>query len=163
MFQSFDVTSDPSHGPARLQALRAVMREDGLDAVLVPRSDRFQGEYVAPADERLAWLTGFTGSAGTAVVLLDKAALVVDGRYTLQAPAQVDAAVVTPVPLAETRPEAWIEAKLPQGGVLAYDPCLHTVDGVKRLEKAVERAGGELEPVDINLVDVIWVDRPAAP
>ncbi|KMO11960.1 aminopeptidase P family N-terminal domain-containing protein, partial [Methylobacterium indicum] len=124
-FQSFE---DPSHreGAARVAALRAAMAQRGVAGFVVPRADEHQSEYVPANAERLAWLTGFTGSAGTAIVLADKAALVVDGRYTLQAAEQVDTAIVTPVPLAETSVEAWIEANLPAGGVLAYDPWLHT-------------------------------------
>ena len=100
-FQTFD---DPSHrqGAARIRALREALAQAGLDGFVVPRADEHQSEYVPPQAERLAWLTGFTGSAGTAVILAEEAALVVDGRYTLQAPAQVDTAFITPVPLAET-------------------------------------------------------------
>ncbi|RVU21051.1 aminopeptidase P family protein [Methylobacterium oryzihabitans] len=161
-FQSFE---DPGHreGAARIGALRAALAQRGLAGFVVPRADEHQSEYVPPHAERLAWLTGFTGSAGTAIVLGDRAALVVDGRYTLQAAEQVDTALVTPVPLAETTPEAWIEANLPPGGVLAYDPWLHTPDGLAKLERAAAAAGGRLEPQNLNLVDLIWVDRPGAP
>ncbi|WP_279357637.1 aminopeptidase family protein P [Methylobacterium indicum] len=161
-FQSFE---DPSHreGAARVAALRAAMAQRGVAGFVVPRADEHQSEYVPANAERLAWLTGFTGSAGTAIVLADKAALVVDGRYTLQAAEQVDTAIVTPVPLAETSVEAWIEANLPAGGVLAYDPWLHTPDGLARLERAAEAAGGRVEATPLNLVDLVWIDRPAAP
>ena len=161
-FQSFE---DPSHreGAARIAALRAAMAQRGVSGFVVPRADEHQSEYVPPNAERLAWLTGFTGSAGTAVVLTDKAALLVDGRYTLQAAEQVDTGIVTPVPLAETSVEAWIEANLPAGGVLAYDPWLHTPDGLARLERAANAAGGRVEPTSLNLVDLVWIDRPAAP
>jgi Xaa-Pro aminopeptidase len=162
-FQTFDEGGDPAQGAARIAKLRAELARRGLDGFLVPRSDEHQSEYVPKNAERLAWLTGFTGSAGTAVVLLDKAALVVDGRYALQAPEQVDTAVITPVPLAETTVEAWIEANLPQGACLGYDPWLHTANAVKKLEKAAENAGGTLVPVDMNPVDVIWVERPLPP
>ncbi len=161
-FQSFE---DPSHreGAARVAALRAAMAQRGVAGFVVPRADEHQSEYVPANAERLAWLTGFTGSAGTAIVLADKAALVVDGRYTLQAAEQVDTAIVTPVPLAETSVEAWIEANLPAGGVLAYDPWLHTPDGLARLERAAQAAGGRVEATALNLVDLVWIDRPAAP
>jgi Xaa-Pro aminopeptidase len=129
----------------------------------VPRADEHQSEYVAKNAERLAWLTGFTGSAGTAVVLIDRAALVTDGRYALQAPEQVDTAVVTPVAASETTLEAWIEANLPCGAALAYDPWLHTPSDLKKLERAAANAGGTLVASDMNLVDVIWVDRPTPP
>jgi Xaa-Pro aminopeptidase len=162
-FQFFDDTTSPSQGPAHVARLRTEMARRGLDGFIVPRADEHQGEYVPRSAERLAWLTGFTGSAGTVVVLRDKAALVVDGRYTVQAAEQVDTSVITPVQLAETSVEDWIAANLPEGGTLAYDPWLHTQDGLKRLEQAAERAGGTLAPVDMNLIDVIWIDRPAPP
>jgi Xaa-Pro aminopeptidase len=162
-FQYFDDTTSPSQGPAHIAKLRAEMTRRGFDGFVVPRADEHQGEYVPKSAERLAWLTGFTGSAGTAVILQAKAALVVDGRYTVQAREQVDTGVITPVQLADMSAEEWIADNLPNGGVLAYDPWLHTSDGLKRLEKAVKRAGGKLAPVDINLVDVIWIDRPSPP
>jgi Xaa-Pro aminopeptidase len=162
-FQSFDDTTSPSQGPDRIAKLRAELVRRGLAGFVVPRADEHQSEYVPKNAERLAWLTGFTGSAGTAVVLQDKAALIVDGRYTVQAAEQIDTSVITPVPLAETSPEDWIASHLPADGALAYDPWLHTNDGLNRLERAVARAGGRLVPVDINLMDVIWVDRPPPP
>ncbi|GJE16232.1 aminopeptidase P family protein [Methylobacterium marchantiae] len=161
-FQTFD---DPSHreGATRIAALREAMSRAGLDGFVVPRADEHQSEYVPPDAERLAWLTGFTGSAGTAVILADEAALVVDGRYTLQAPEQVDTRVITPVQLAETNVEAWIGENLKAGAVLGYDPWLHTAEGVAKLEKAAEKAGGRIEPVSENPVDAIWAGRPASP
>ncbi|WP_134496490.1 aminopeptidase P family protein [Microvirga pakistanensis] len=162
-FQFFDDTTSPSQGPAHIAKLRAELGRRGFDGFIVPRADEHQGEYVPKSAERLAWLTGFTGSAGTAVILMDRAALVVDGRYTVQAAEQVDTSVITPVQLAATSAEDWIAANLPEGGILAYDPWLHTSDNLKRLEQAAARAGGSLAPVDINLVDVIWIDRPSPP
>ncbi|HEY8380690.1 MAG TPA: aminopeptidase P family protein [Microvirga sp.] len=162
-FQTFDSSTSPSQGPTRIAKLREELMRRGLSGFVVPRADEHQSEYVPKNAERLAWLTGFTGSAGTAIVFTDKAALVVDGRYTVQVREQIDTSVITPVPLAETSPEDWIAQNLPPDGALAYDPWLHTRDGLKRLEGAVAKAGGTLVPVDINLVDVIWVDRPAAP
>jgi len=162
-FQSFDDSTSPAQGPERIARLRTELARRGYDGFIVPRADEHQSEYVPKSAERLAWLTGFTGSAGTAVILQDKAALVVDGRYTVQAAEQVDTSVITPVPLAETSVEDWIAASLPAGAILAYDPWLHTSDGLKRLEKAAARAGAKLAPVDMNLIDVIWIDRPAPP
>ena len=162
-FQSFDEGGDPAEGAARIAKLRAELTRRGLQGFVVPRADEHQSEYVPKNAERLAWLTGFTGSAGTAVILLETAALVVDGRYALQAPEQVDTAVITPVPLAETKVEAWIEANLPNGACLGYDPWLHTAAAVKKLEKAAANAGGSAVPVDMNPVDVIWIDRPLPP
>jgi Xaa-Pro aminopeptidase len=162
-FQFFDDTTSPAQGPTHIAKLRAEMARRGFDGFIVPRADEHQGEYVPKSAERLAWLTGFTGSAGTAVILRNEAALVVDGRYTVQAAEQVDTSVITPVQLADFTPEEWIAEHLPAGGTLAYDPWLLTGDGLKRLEQAVGRASGKLCPVDINLVDVIWIDRPSPP
>ena len=162
-FQSFAEKSDPSNGAPRIAALRVELARLGYDGFVVPRADEHQSEYAPKNAERLAWLTGFTGSAGTAIVLGDRAALVVDGRYTLQAKAQTDTAIFTAVALAETSPEDWIAAHLPKGATLAYDPWLHTADGLSKLEKAVAKAGGALVAVDANPIDLIWADRPAAP
>jgi Xaa-Pro aminopeptidase len=162
-FQSFDEPTDPSQGPPRIAKLREELARRGYHGFVVPRADEHQSEYVPPNAERLAWLTGFTGSAGTAIVLADEAALVVDGRYTLQAMEQVDTSVIAVVPQVDTTAEAWIEANLPEGAILAYDPWLHTADGVKKLEKAAARAGGTFVAVEENLVDVIWPDRPPPP
>ncbi len=162
-FQTYDDPGEAAEGAARIAKLRAELVRRGLAGFIVPRADEHQSEYVPRHAERLAWLTGFTGSAGTMIVLLDKAALVVDGRYTLQAPEQVDTAVITPVPLADTTVEAWIANNLPAATSLGYDPWLHTTNAVKKLEQAAENAGGKLVPVDMNPVDVIWVDRPLPP
>ena len=161
-FQTFD---DPSHakGPERIEALRAALREIGADGFVVPRADEHQSEYVPANAERLAWLTGFTGSAGLAIVLADEAALFVDGRYTLQAPEQVDTGTITVVPLTDATPEAWLGTHLKPGQTLAYDPWLHTPDGVARLERAALKAGASLRSVPDNLVDAVWAGRPRPP
>ena len=162
-FQTFDDPADGAHSAARIAKLREELVRRGLDGFVVPRADEHQSEYVPANAERLPWLTGFTGSAGTAVVLADKAALVVDGRYTLQAAEQVDTAVVDVVPLADKTAEAWIGENLAAGATLAYDPWLHTAGGLKKLERAVAQAGAALAAVEINLVDVIWLERPPPP
>ncbi len=161
-FQSFD-DPQPAQTGARVQALRAELAKRGLSGLILPRADRHQNEYVPPSEERLAWLTGFTGSAGTTVVLADKAALFVDGRYTLAARTQVDTSVFTIVPIADTSPERWLEQNLPSGGKLGYDPWLHTADGAERLGRACATAGATLVPVEPNPIDTIWSDRPAPP
>src|SRR3990172_4202612 len=147
----------------RLAALREELRRRGLAGFVVPRADEHQGEYVAPRAERLAWLTGFTGSAGFAAVLDAEAAIFVDGRYTLQAADQVDSALFAPRHLVEQPPEDWIAERLPKGGRLGYDPWLHTADGVARLRRAVEKAGGELAPCADNPLDAVWTDQPPPP
>jgi len=153
-----------SRGPAeRLAALRGELARRGVDGFLVPRGDEHQGEYVPAAAERLAWLTGFKGSAGFACVLLEEAAIFVDGRYTLQVTHEVDTALftarhVTDEPLAD-----WLEARLKPGQRLAYDPWLHTEEQVRRLEKTVTALGASLAALDGNPIDAVWSDRPAPP
>lgn len=163
IFQSFDETADRTQGPPRLKLLRAELARRGLDGFVVPRSDEHQNEYVPPSAERLAWLTGFTGSAGTAIVLADRAAIFVDGRYKEQVREQVDTGVIVPVDVTATPPDAWIRENLSAGKTLGYDPRLTTLDAAERLGKAVEAAGGMLVPVDGNPIDAVWADRPAVP
>ncbi|MGI3170792.1 aminopeptidase P family protein [Pseudooceanicola sp. C21-150M6] len=160
MFQTFDTATSPEQGPPRLAALRADMTRLGLDAVLVPRADRFQGEYVADRDARLAWLTGFTGSAGFCAVTADKAAVFVDGRYTVQVREQVALSDFTPVDWPATSLAQWLKRSLAEDAVLGFDPWLHTVDEITRLSRALPRL--ELRGID-NPVDAIWTDQPAAP
>ena len=161
-FQSFDATTRPETGPPRLAALRKELTRAGLAGFLIPRADAYQGEYVAPCDDRLAWLTGFTGSAGFAIALRDRAALFVDGRYTAQARAQVDSGSFTTVDWPATRPTAWLAEALPQGGVLGFDPWLYTPDQLSAYETGLQGTGITLRPCD-NLIDKIWPDRPDPP
>jgi len=150
-------------GPGRLVALRKELARRGLAGFLVPRADEHQGEYVPPRAERLAWLTGFTGSAGLAVVLAERAAIFVDGRYTLQAREQVDTTLFEPQHVTDQPPDAWIARHLPKGGRLGYDPWLHTPEGLKRIAQAAAKAGGELVPVEGNPLDAVWTDQPPPP
>lgn len=153
-----------SPAPAgRLAALRAELKRRGLDGFVVPRADEHQGEYVPRRSQRLAWLTGFSGSAGLAIVLADKAAIFIDGRYTLAVRAQVDTTAFAPHQIPEEAPEAWIAANLPKGGKLGFDPWLVTVDGHDRFARAALHAGGSFVPVEQNPIDAVWQDRPAAP
>ncbi|TCP62408.1 Xaa-Pro aminopeptidase [Rhodovulum bhavnagarense] len=161
MFQGFDSPTRPEDGQPRLAALRAVMAREGLAGFLVPRADAHQGEYVAPRDARLAWLTGFTGSAGFACVLMDKAGVFVDGRYRVQARAQIDGAVFAPVDWPEVRLADWLRENLGSGTV-GLDPWLHTPREIETLEGALADSGIVLREVD-NLVDRIWSDQPAPP
>ncbi len=162
-YQSFTDTADASQSAVRLAALRTELKKHWLDGFIVPRADRHQNEYVPPSEERLAWLTGFTGSAGLAIVLQDRAALFVDGRYTIQVREQVDLEAVEPVALAATSPEKWLEGNLHTGAKLGYDPWLHTPGQIERYEKAAKTAGAELVAVEQNPIDAIWTDRPAPP
>lgn len=161
MFQSFDAPSSPATGAPRLARLRAELAARGLAGLLVPRADAHQGEYVASHDDRLAWLTGFTGSAGFAVVLPDAAGVFIDGRYRVQVKAQVDPAAYTPVPWPEVKPGDWIREHLAEG-TLGYDPWLHTREEVETLEAALKGSGISLVPVD-NPIDAIWADQPPPP
>jgi Xaa-Pro aminopeptidase len=146
-----------------LTRLRAELKRRGLDGFVVPRSDEHQGEYVPPSAQRLAWLTGFTGSAGAAVALTDKAAFFTDGRYTLQAAAEVDGKAFAQLHITESPPTEWIAGHLPAGAKLGYDPWLHTPDGVAHLRTACEKAGGTLVACADNPLDAVWSDRPAVP
>jgi Xaa-Pro aminopeptidase len=162
-FQTFE---DPEGGvalTARLAALREELARRNLTGFIVPRADSHQNEYVPPSDERLAWLSGFTGSAGLAVALTDRAVLFVDGRYTLQASQQIDTAAWTVASLVEPPPEAWLAQELKRGDRLGFDPWLHTSAAVERLEAACAKAGAELVAVETNPVDAVWQERPAPP
>jgi Xaa-Pro aminopeptidase len=162
MFQTFDSHASPDQGPPRLQALRARLKGMGLDGFLVPRADVHQGEYVAARDERLQWLTGFTGSAGFCIVLPEVAGVFIDGRYRTQVKAQVDLASFTPVPWPETKPGEWIREHL-TGGTVGFDPWLHTAEEIEKLEKSLEGSGVTLSRTSENPVDLIWESQPAAP
>ncbi|MDX2263862.1 MAG: aminopeptidase P family protein [Hyphomicrobiales bacterium] len=146
-----------------MAALRAELRVRGLSGFLIPSTDEFQSEMAPPCDERLLWLTGFSGSWGLAIVLDDAAALFVDGRYTLQAAKQVDAALFEVVKYPDVKPADWLRAKAAQGATVGYDARLHSVTEVKVYRKAAEAAGAAFTPVDANPVDAIWTDRPAQP
>ena len=161
MFQSFDSHATPEAGPARLAALREVLRREGLAGFIIPRSDVHQGEYVAARDERLQWLTGFTGSAGFCIVLPQVAGVFIDGRYRVQVKAQVALSDFTPVPWPEVKPGDWIRDHLAAGQV-GFDPWLHTADEIAKIEAALEGSELGLRPVR-NMVDAIWPDQPAPP
>jgi Xaa-Pro aminopeptidase len=163
LFQTFE---DPDAGalmPARLAAFREELIRHRLNGFLVPRADSQQNEYVPPSEERLAWLSGFTGSAGLALVERDRATLFVDGRYTLQAAQQVDGTAWTVQSLTDPPPEAWLAANLAAGERIGFDPWLHTSAAVERLAAACAKAGAELVPVESNPVDAVWTERPAPP
>src|SRR5579872_615389 len=147
----------------KLGALRRELQRRGVEGVLVPRADEHQGEYVPARAQRLAWLTGFTGSAGTAVILKKDAAIFVDGRYTLQAAAEVDGALYRHLHISETPPATWIAETLEGAERLGYDPWLHTIQEVERYRAAAERAGGRLVALAGNPIDAIWADQPAPP
>ncbi|NDW03466.1 aminopeptidase P family protein [Jiella pacifica] len=162
MFQNFDSSSDFSKSAERVEALRSRLKEAGVDGFVVPRADEHQGEYIPPSAARLEWLTGFSGSAGAAVVLQDRAAILVDGRYTLQVRDQVDVAVFEPLSSIETPLSTYLEREA-AGLRIGYDPWLHTIAEVERLRDVMAATGGELVALDHNPIDVVWPDRPAPP
>lgn len=162
MFQQFDAVSDPGNGASRIAALRDKLASLGVDGFLVPRSDEHQGEYVAASAERLRWLTGFSGSAGIALVLRDRAVIFVDGRYTLQVRDQTDPGTFSYDDLVANPPAKWLETN-GKGLRIAFDPWLHTTGEVRALREALALAGGELVPLPANPVDAIWNERPAPP
>ncbi len=163
MFQSFDDIGGPANGAERLRLLRAELARLDLTGFLVPRADEYQNEYVPPDAEQLLWLTGFSGSWGMAAILMEKAALFVDGRYTLQAQSQVDGTAYEIVKVSDTPLAEWLKANLQPGDRFGYDPRRHTVGEVKGLLKCVERAGAALVPVEPNPLASLWTDRPAQP
>ncbi len=163
IFQSFDDQSNPATCAPRLTLLRAELARRGLAGFIVPRSDEHQGEYVPKRAERLAWLTAFTGSAGAAVVLTDKAAIFVDGRYTLQVRQQTDTTQFEPRDLVEEGPGRWLESAAPKGSRIGYDPWLHTANAVEALKASVAKAGATLVACQTNPIDAIWADQPEGP
>ncbi|UIK03521.1 aminopeptidase P family protein [Neorhizobium galegae] len=163
MFQSFEVKSAPQFGRDRVSALRAKFADLGIDGFLVPRADEYQGEYVPASAERLSWLTGFTGSAGMALVTQREAIVFVDGRYVTQLAEQVDGSVFTAGDLVNEPPHVWLPRHGAKGFRLGIDPWLHAGAEVRRLEKALAEVGGSLVLLDANPLDAIWADRPAEP
>ncbi|HWE45162.1 MAG TPA: aminopeptidase P family protein [Caulobacteraceae bacterium] len=164
MRQTFDETTDRSFGPKHLPRVRERMAAQGLDGFLVPHEDEHQNEYLPKANERLSWLTGFTGSAGAAVVLKDKAAVFVDGRYTLQVRDQVDESVFEIRDLVDGGVPLYLESAPAHGAVIGYDPKLHSPDALHWLRVAAEKAGATLKPVSHSPLDEAWGnERPAQP
>jgi Xaa-Pro aminopeptidase len=155
--------TDRSTTAARLAELRASLASARLAGFLVPHADEHQSEYLPASAERLAWLTGFTGSAGMAVVLTNEAAIFIDGRYTLQAEQQVDHAAFDRAHLIDAPPAKWLATRLKKGDRIGYDPWLMTVAEVRRFSEVCAAAEATLVPVDTNPIDAIWSDRPAAP
>ncbi len=162
-FQTFEEPESGVPLTARLAAFREELAVRKLTGFVIPRADQQQNEYVAPSEERLAWLTGFTGSAGMAVVLPKDAAVFVDGRYTLQAAKQVDGKAWSVEPLVDPPPETWLEKHLSAGDRLGFDPWLHTSAAAERLAAACAKAGAELVAVESNPLDSVWTERPAPP
>jgi Xaa-Pro aminopeptidase len=162
-FQTFEEPESGVALTARLSAFRDELARRKLTGFVIPRADQQQNEYVPPSEERLAWLTGFTGSAGLAMVLTQTAAVFVDGRYTLQAAKQVDRKAWDIEPLADPPPETWLTKHLVAGDRVGFDPWLHTSAAAERLGAACAKAGAELVAVETNPVDSVWTERPPPP
>jgi Xaa-Pro aminopeptidase len=164
MFQTYEAPETRQNGTGRIDALRREMAKARLDALLVPRSDEHQGEYVAPSAERLKWLTGFSGSAGFAAIGKTSAALFVDGRYVVQAPQQVDTRTFKVLQVPQARLEDWIITHVKAGGTVGFDPKLHTAAAIEELAKSLQAKGIKLKALARNPVDKIWGrDRPPPP
>ena len=165
MRQTFDETTDPSFGPRHLPRIRSAMAAQGLDGLLIPHEDEHQNEYLPKANDRLAWATGFTGSAGAAIVLKDSAVVFVDGRYKLQVRDQVDASAFAFEDLIEDGGlPGWLAKQPLKGAVIGYDPRLHSPDALAKLRNAAGKAGAALKPVEPNPLDAAWgAERPAQP
>ena len=164
MRQTFDETTDPSFGPRHVPLIRQAMARQGLDGFLIPHEDEHQNEYLPEANDRLACATGFTGSAGAAVILKDRAAVFVDGRYTLQVRDQVDQSLFEIRDLVDGGVPGYLEKALPKGATIGYDPRLHSPDALYHLRTAAEKAGATLRPVEANPLDQAWGQaRPAQP
>lgn len=163
MFQSFDPVADRTFAGKHLPLLRVEMKRQKLDGFIIPHDDEYQNEYIPAHAERLMWASGFSGSAGAAVVFQDKAVLFVDGRYTLQAREQADDAYFAYEDLTDNPPDKWLAEHARRGARIGYDPMLHTVSGVKKLNDAAGKAGFELVAVEANPLDAAWKDRPEKP
>ncbi len=146
----------------RLAALRAQLAEDRLDGFVVPLTDEHMSEYVGSYAQRLEWLTGFKGSAGSAVVLPQEAAIFTDGRYTLQVRQQVSGDQWSYQSVPETSIADWLKEHAPQGGRIGYDPWLHSRDWAKKASEALHARTATLVAVARNPIDVVWQDRPEA-
>lgn len=158
---SSDIPID--YDPDLLSQLRDWMRDQDLHGFLVPHADANQSEYLPPSAERLTRLTGFTGSAGMAIVLAEEAAIFVDGRYTLQVRDEVDTDRFAPKPIATTRPDDWLRSRLKSGDKLAYDPWLYTPGQLEGYQRLCNDLGAELVPLEANPIDALWPDQPASP
>ena len=163
MFQEFETSASPDKGKERVKALRSLFDALEIDGFLVPRSDAFQGEYIPDSEARLAWLTGFTGSAGVALIMRKTAHVFVDGRYRSQVSDQVDTKVFTPEDLVENPPSKWLKDNGHQGLRIGVDPWLHTMAEMKALEKAADEKDATIVRLPSNPIDRIWRDRPAPP
>ncbi len=163
MFQTFDPVSDKSFASKHLPLLRDELKQQNLDGFIIPHDDEYQNEYIPDYAERLMWATGFTGSAGAAIIMLDQAAMLTDGRYTLQVRQQTDGAFFSYVDITEIGPDAWLAENASKNTRIGYDPMLHTMQSVRKLHAAAKKAEFTLVAVSTNPVDNAWCDQPGPP
>lgn len=163
MFQTFEPVSDRSFAGKHLPALRKEMKARNLDGFVVPHDDEYQNEYIPAYAERLMWASGFSGSAGAAIIMQDSAVMFTDGRYTLQVRQQADSDYFEYVDITEVTPDKWLGQNGVKNTRIGYDPMLHTETSVKRLRAAAEKAGFELVAVNENPIDAAWKDQPPLP
>ncbi len=163
MFQTYEPKSDKSFAAKNLPPLREEMAKMGIDALVVPHDDEYLNEYLPDCAERLMWVSGFSGSAGAAIILAKSAAVFTDGRYTLQVREQVDEKFFTYEDLIDNPPHKWIEKNARKGMVIGYDPMLHSKSGVMALDKAAKAAGASLKKLEKNPIDLAWAGRPPMP
>jgi len=163
MFQSYEPISDRSFAANHLPKLRAQLKAQNLDGFIVPHDDEYQNEYIPDYAERLMWISGFSGSAGSAIVFHATAIMFTDGRYTLQVRQQVDDQFFSYEDVETTTPATWLNANGPKGTRIGYDPMLHTMNDLRQLERAAKTRGFELVSVNQNPIDQTWTDQPAIP
>lgn len=162
-FQNYKVQGGPNWGRRHLPLLREAMASYKIDMFIIPHEDEYQNEYLPECNERLMWATGFSGSAGAAIIARDKAVVFVDGRYTLQVEAQVDETLFEYARLEGSGLANWLAEHVETGDVIGYDPRLHSPKSLIAIRKAVQSAGGELKALSTNPIDTAWTDRPAPP
>ena len=162
-FQTFADDASSHDSALRLHALRASLTDQKLDGLLIPRADAHQNEYVPKSAERLAWLTGFTGSAGFAIVLATQASIFVDGRYVIQVRNEIDQRLFSPFDSATITPAAWLKEHVRQGASIGYDPWLHTSAQIDRFKKALKEKDARLVALETNPIDSLWHKRPRDP
>lgn len=163
MIQNFEVQGGPEYGQKNLPKLRKALEKEGLDGFVVPHTDEYQNEYLPDCNKRLMWLSGFTGSAGAAVVMKETAAIFIDGRYTLQVAAQVDNALFSYEKLENGGVAKWLKTNTKPGQLIGYDPRLLSPSALETLRKAATLSGAKLKALETNPIDEAWHDRPAPP
>jgi len=162
-FQSYDVKGGPDYGRKNLPVLQDTLKVSGLDGLIVPHEDEYQNEYLPASNDRLQWVSGFTGSAGAGIVMQDKAVIFVDGRYVIQVRQQVDNALFEYARLEDNGMVNWIKANVKAGQVIGYDPKLHSPTALARLKNTIENIGAEAKALSTNPIDQAWTDRPPQP